>query len=189
MFEELKMKRCRQCGTVKNISQFRRYYNRPSGHYGTCTICEKINARNKYLGAKEILTAEEQNEFFEIQNLYNLQLSLGLQPPKKREPDSIQAIINRQKQELASIADIGPIDSDVPFELSRWLTEDLDNRSPASNDEVYENLKNIYMPCVGYANDFSPIYDRTYANVLNAILDRFTAYEDAYWERVDMEEE
>ena len=45
----MNVKICKQCGQIKPIEQYRKYYGGRKGTYKVCKSCEKINARAKYL--------------------------------------------------------------------------------------------------------------------------------------------
>lgn len=184
------IKRCRQCGDVKSLSCFRPYYNRKSGHYSICKDCEKVNTRYRYLyckGKDNDLNEDEQKQLDLIQTLYKAQVEAGFKPQGWREiagtfvEPSIHDIINSQLVNAASMkAENVPVDA--PFELTRWLTEDLSGRKPSDNDAVYDKLSAMYRPIKGRGADGMPEYDNKYRSLLLQILERFDEYEDKYYE-------
>ena len=76
---------CKQCGELKPIELFRKYYGNRRGYYKTCKVCEKINSREKYLRNKADLTDSESIELEKIHTLYEAQRAAGLQR-SAREP-------------------------------------------------------------------------------------------------------
>ena len=64
----MEVKTCRQCGEIKPLSQFRKYYGGRKGTYKMCKVCERVNSREKYLFAKgDSLRQEEKVELKKIQ--------------------------------------------------------------------------------------------------------------------------
>lgn len=185
------VKTCKQCGELKPISRYRKYYGGRRGTYKVCLDCERINSREKYLTAKGAnRTSDEEAELERIHMLYEYQRNIGLQPPVRhggRKPltEDLDRMIQKYADLSAKAADETPIAnaaSVAPYELTRWLTETLDKEPEYYLDEVYEQLKDKYRPCIGIDNDtMMPKYDNTYKDVLDRILDRFNDYEDSYY--------
>ncbi len=186
------VKTCKQCGELKPISRYRKYYGGRRGTYKVCLDCERINSREKYLSSKEMRTAEEEIELTQINKLYECQRAIGLQPPVKhggRKPlaADLSSMIQKYSDMAPKIANETPhitaAIASAPYELARWLTEPLDKDPDYYLDEVYESLKDAYRPCTGINRDtMMPEYDNTYKDVLERILDRFNDYEDSYYE-------
>lgn len=188
-------KTCKQCGELKPIEQFRKYYGGRKGHYNTCKMCEKINARYKYLCRKDAeshdgLSNVEQIELNKISALYEVQRQAGLQPPRKdaerNKPlvDSLDDMIAKYKDiSVIESVDAGAYTQPVPAELQKWLTEELTEEPDYYLDEVYERLKSTYRPQLSIdTKTMQPIYDDAYKTVLEQILERFYDYEEKYWE-------
>lgn len=202
------LKRCKQCGMLKEETCFRPYTysrgkNEPS-RYRICRDCESINttyrrAREQYNQGG--LTTEEMSALNEtitkIAKLYTALEAKGLQVPdygaKKSRTvaenavDKLLAFYGQQPQEQArqSTVDI-PTEIEIPEDLKVWLEQNADEwiekgLSPEYLQEtVYESLKAKYRPQLGYdAERGLPIYDDTFKDVLNDILRRFDDYEDA----------
>lgn len=186
------VKTCKQCGELKPITRYRKYYGGRRGTYKVCLDCERINSREKYLSSKETRTTEEEAELAKIHALYDCQVKVGLQPPVKqgrRKPltEDLNDMIKKYAAMSAAVAQDTPKAETVvdaaPYELTRWLTEPLDKEPDYYLDEVYENLKDTYRPCTGInKSTMMPEYDNTYKDVLDRILDRFNDYEDSYYE-------
>lgn len=185
--EETKV--CKQCGEIKPLTQFRKYY-KGKGYYGLCKGCESINTRAKYLNSKEHLSPSEKDELNKINELYTMQRGLGLKPPtfKAHKWGTVTAqlddLLNKYGTTYAAVRDavtgLVPEGTNVPYDLSRWLIEKLD-KSPEYYDEIYDELVKTYRPLLHVKNDtFEPQYDMTYAGVLSKILERFTEYGDNY---------
>lgn len=191
------VKTCKQCGELKPISQFRKYYGGRRGTYTMCKQCERINSREKYLVAKgSSTTPSEEAELDKIHKLYEYQRSMGLQPPNRQvrrasiaaELDSMLDKYSGMSRQIAEAAPpfISQVTVDAPHELLSWLTCGLDKEPDYYLDEVYEKLRDTYRPCTGIDKaTMMPVYDNTYKAVLDMILDRFNAYEDSYYERDD----
>lgn len=202
------LKRCKQCGMLKEEHCFRPYTysrskNEPS-RYRICRDCESINTT--YRRAREQydqggLPPEESRALGEtiakISKLYATLEAKGLQVPeygvKKKKPaaeeavDKLLAFYGQQPQEQArqSTVDI-PTEIDIPDDLRVWLEQDVNEwaekgLSPEYLQEtVYESLKAKYRPQLGYDSERGlPIYDDTFKDVLNQILRRFDDYEDS----------
>ena len=128
----METKICKQCGELKPVEQFRKYYGGRKGTYKTCKLCEKINARYKYLRGKATssrLSSTEQVELDKIEALYSAQRKAGLQPPRKDAErniplvDSLDDMINKYK-DIAAIesVDASAYKPAAPAELQQWLT-------------------------------------------------------------------
>ena len=183
----MEVKTCKQCGEIKPISQFRRYYGGRKGTYKMCKDCERINSREKYLVAKgESMNWEEEAELDKIHKLYEYQRQMGLQPPTRQERrstlgDSLDALLDKYGCMVAQAKEMSA-PADTPAELAKWLTEPLVLEPDEYIDDVYEKLVETYRPCTGIDKQtMMPIYDDTYKPVLDAILARFTDYEDTYY--------
>ena len=191
------VKTCKQCGELKPITQYRRYYGGRKGTYTMCKQCERINSREKYLTAKgESMTWQEEAELEKIHKLYEYQRSMGLQPPNKQTSrtslsDDLDSMLDKYKGMAAQVGaaagllgDMSP--HEVPHDLMKWLTEPLDLDPDYYLDEVYERLRDTYRPCVGIDKaSMMPVYDEKYKAILDRILDRFNDYEDSYYEGID----
>lgn len=186
---------CKQCGEIKPVSQFRKYYGGRKGTYKTCKMCEKINSRAKYLMNKgEACSDADIIELKKIQTLWEAQRAAGLQPPRENAGralplvESLDDMISKYTQQAEELQEIIQTakTSEVPAELSRWLTEPLTDEPEYYQDVVYEELKAKYRPKAKIdKNTMLPVYDDTYKTILDEILDRFYAYEDAYYNKED----
>lgn len=187
----MEAKVCRQCGELKPLSQYRKYYGGRTGHYTTCKQCEKINSRLKYLESKETLTEVERIERDKILKLYDAQRGAGLRPPsrggRRAEAvtglDALDAMIDEYEARKRVEYPYAVIASNpVPLELSKWLTCELTLEPDEYIDEVYEQLCKTYRPVVKIDQaTMMPVYDDTYKNTLDAILNRFYEYEATYY--------
>lgn len=185
------VKTCKQCGELKPISQYRRYYGGRKGTYTMCKQCERINAREKYLvGKGESLNWQEEGELDKIHKLWEYQRSLGLQPPTRREresrlTDDLDSMLEKYSAMTVGMPKDGPI-TDAPRELAEWLTKPLDREPDYYLDEVYEDLKETYRPVLRIdAASMMPVYDDKYKAVLDLILERFNTHEDNYYNKED----
>lgn len=186
-------KTCKQCGELKPIEQFRKYYGGRKGTYTTCKTCEKINSRAKYLTNKGDKCSEtEVTELNKIHELWEVQRMAGLQPPRENTgrtvpiTESLDDMIGKYKQQAEVVREVVQAvgDIDVPAELSRWLTETLTEEPEYYQDEVYDSLKAKYRPKTKIDQDtMLPVYDDTYLPILDKILERFDNYEDEYYDK------
>ena len=188
------VKTCKQCGELKPISQFRRYYGGRKGTYTMCKQCERINSREKYLVAKgESISQQEATELDKIHTLYEYQRSLGLQPPTRQTRRAalnadLDDMLSKYKDMAEQAASSAPsifdsVMDNAPYELTKWLIVDLDQEPDYYLDEVYDKLCDIYRPCVGIDKaSMMPVYDNKYKAILDRILERFNDYEDSYYE-------
>lgn len=184
---------CKQCGELKPIEQFRKYYGNRKGHYTICKTCEKINSRAKYLRRKgECMNWDEEAELAKIEKLYEVQRAAGLQPPHdslgRKVPlvESLDDMISKYEQQAEVVKDVVQAVNapDIPAELSKWLTEPLTEEPEYYQEEVYEQLKAKFRPKTKIDQDtMLPVYDDTYKPVLDKILERFDAYEDEYYDK------
>lgn len=179
-------KTCKQCGELKPIEQFRKYYGGRKGHYNTCKLCEKINARYKYLRNKgDSMTFEEGAELDKIERLYEAQRNAGLRPPNIGE--SKAPLVDSLDDMIAKYSAPPTVPSDMqlegPHDLTVWLTCELTEEPDYYLDEVYESLKAKYRPTRHIdSSTMQPVYDDTYKDTLDKILGRFYEYETKYWE-------
>jgi hypothetical protein len=184
-------KTCKQCGELKPIEQFRKYYGGRKGTYTTCKTCEKINSRAKYLTNKGDKCSEaELTELAKIHELWEVQRAAGLQPPRENAgrtvplSESLDDMIGKYKQQAEAVQEVVQAVSapEIPAELSKWLTEPLTEEPEYYQDEIYEQLKTKYRPKTKIDQDtMLPVYDDTYKPILDKILERFDNYEDTYY--------
>ena len=181
-------KTCKQCGELKPIEQYRAYYGGRRGTYTICRLCERINSRHKYLKAKgESIGYDEEAEIQQIEDLWEAQHAIGLQPPRldtgRRTPMPIDLVAEAAKYRQLAGA-IQHNNKEAPFDLNQWLTKDLTEDPEYYQDTIYEALKKKYRPQLAIDTDtLMPVYDDTYKEVLDAILTRFDTYEDEYYNK------
>lgn len=188
MTEETKMKRCRQCGEIKQDIEFRPYYgNRATekrGRYKICKTCEAINARHKYLLRKPSVSDAEQQEINKIEELYEALREEGLQPPAKRKPstdiqDAVSDLLERSKERKERVKEVDAA-LDTPVELLDWLNHDLSSFDPDQLEEISDKLIIKYKPQIGVDDNYKPVFDEAHRDALNAVLKRFDEYSDSY---------
>lgn len=191
----MEVKTCKQCGEIKPIAQFRKYYGGRKGTYKMCKSCERINSREKYLAAKgDERSFEEDDELLKIYELWEYQRRMGLQPPTKQTrraalSDELDSMLDRYRSMSAQVTEAAKqtagidILVDAPNDLVKWLTEPLTQEPDYYVDEVYDKLVDTYRPCIGIDKEkMMPVYDNKYKAILDKILERFTDYEDTYYE-------
>jgi len=194
------MKRCVQCGLLKEDTAFRKYtYSRTNdteGRYRICRSCEAINAA--YRRAQSCLANntgiiiagsapdKAQETIDRTEQLYKVLEARGLRvpapQPKAKQEDPVEDLLNFYATESTDTVDHSV---DVPDELKHWLEEDssvwrANDISPEYLQEtIYESLKAKYRPQIGVNKDtYVPIYDDTFKKELNDILRRFDDYEE-----------
>lgn len=184
------VRRCKQCGEVKQLSFFRQYYGEnASGYYRVCKTCERINNRYKYLKGKgDAATPADLEEIARIEELYDTLRELGLEPPRYGAGATstvhtlVEDLLQKKKSQLAEkkaqLEEVG-VETDAPAELLEWLTKPLTEK-PEYYEDVYFKLREKYMPVIGTNPDATPKYDETYKEILDQILERFDEYEDNY---------
>lgn len=186
------MKMCKQCGELKPVEQFRQYYGGRKGYYTICRACEKINSRAKYLEKKQELTEAERVELDKIYTLYDAQAACGLQPPRRSDgrstklTDDLDAMISAYASRANQVANVDPTldTSATPPELLEWLSKELSGDPEYYLDEVYEDLTAKYRPMQRVNPEtLLPEYDDTYAVALDKVLNKFYAYEEAYYNK------
>ncbi len=188
-------KPCRQCGEIKPLDQFRKYYGGRKGHYTTCKLCEKINSREKYLSRKYdsgAISEDEALELYKIHQLWEYQMTLGLKPPRfscgRTTPiaENLDSMLERYKVRAEHVTESVPSQASnaAPPELLKWLIEPLTEEPEYYQDEVYEELTAKYKPQLRIDRDsMLPVYDMTHAEILNKIAARFDNYEDTYYDK------
>jgi hypothetical protein len=71
---------------------------------------------------------------------------------------------------------------EIPYDLRVWLVCDLTKHPDTYINTIYDQLFAKYSAQIGLDEDsLLPIFDDTYKEILQTILDRFFAYEDAYY--------
>jgi hypothetical protein len=200
------MKRCQQCGLLKEAKNFRPYTYAKNkgtqGRYRICRQCESINSNYRravemlkdthIIGTPELRTASELRR--KTETLYEQLKARGLRVPNfttnPRSSDqafqAIDAILEFYAEDPTAVkTPTSFTGTDVPADLSHWLNTSWDewlenDLSPEYLQEtVYESLKAKYRPQIGIDKDkLLPIYDDTYKDVLNQILRRFDDYEE-----------
>ena len=180
---------CKQCGELKPIDQFRKYYGGRKGTYRTCKFCEKINSREKYLAKKAMthdITDAERIELEKIHTLWDYQRAIGLEPPRVNKYNKSLSIeeLDKLTQEYAKRAEDAKVNAETPPELTVWLFRRLTKTPEYYQDVVYEELQKKYRPILRIDEEtMLPVYDDTYRDILQKILERFNKYEDEYYER------
>ena len=191
-------KQCKQCGKMLPISSFRKYYGGRKGTYKYCLTCERINNREKYLMKKATFTAEETEELEMIHKLWHIQRMNGLQPPHDNRNKAsvadrvVDLLADYETTEVAAAQSnehkaVELESSNAPADLTKWLTVELTEEPDYYQDTVYEQLRDKYRPVIEINQEtLMPVYDDTYKDILNQILERFDDYEDNYdWDKED----
>jgi len=182
------MKTCKQCGDMKPLKSFRMYYGGRKGHYKTCLTCERINNKHKYLSSKVAsgtASVGDAEELAKIEELWEAQRELGLQPPRTQQPTSddidLDATLARYKTSAEKARAEAPDEPKIPDELEHWLSVKLTEEPDYYLDTVYDELKAKYRPILKVDGEtLLPVYDETYKQALDTLLQRFYDYEDGH---------
>lgn len=202
----MELKRCKQCGILKEADEFRPYtYARLKGTEGRLSICRHCEAINsKYKRALETLAGpvdpfRQDNARVvkaQIDNLYEVLAANGLKVPtfnigNKAKTDAVTEDVRKliefygaeTKPVVAVPTEIKT--GEVPDDLQAWLGNDWEEWAEKGltpeylQETVYEALKAKYRPQIGFDKDkLLPIHDDTYKQVLNDILRNFDDYEE-----------
>lgn len=176
------MRKCKQCGEIQQQEQFRKYYG-AKGRYKVCLTCEKINNRYKYLKRKgDKCTEADVKEILKIEQMYALLRDKGLEPPERRDDNSVLDLVDSIMATAAERPDPEPADT-LPEELQRWLDADLQGEDPENLQAIADRLWETYRPQTGVdqRNNYKPIYDDTYREELLMIQEKFDSYEDEFY--------
>lgn len=189
----METKICKQCGEIKPLEQYRKYYGGRKGTYNTCKACERINSREKYLAGKVTNGTATDKEFEELQKIHQLweyQVTLGLRPPRQvvgtSTPMNIDDMLDTFAARAESVKEIIKDTASVspPAELLKWLTEELTEEPEYYQDDIYDELKEKYRPRIFVdPKTLLPVYDDTYKDIMDKIAARFDEYEDTYYEK------
>lgn len=202
-----KVKRCVQCGILKEEEEFRQYtyskQNKTPGRYRICKACEAINANyrraidfinnldnkqaNPTLFNKNLEMVAKIEQLYKILELRGLRVPTASEYKEENLVDKLLAFYEESTSNGAPASNLSSsvIQATLPDELNEWLTIDKSVWREAGispeylQETVYESLKAKYRPQIGVNKEtFLPIYDDTYKEVLNNILRRFDEYEE-----------
>lgn len=197
------LKRCKQCGVLKESEYFRLYtysrINNTAGRVSICRECESLNSKYKKLLEKlstGVVSPTDRELLSRIQNLYTLLECKGYHTPLSRKQPQRDALFDRLDTLIKCHSIESPITStsptsatveELPAELEEWLNCPFETWIESNilpeylQETIYESLKAKYRPQIGVdKNTYLPIYDDTYRTVLNQILKRFDDYEEMY---------
>lgn len=202
------VKRCIQCGLLKPEDDFRPYTyaakNNTKGRYRICKSCEAIN--QAYRRAKQTVSAhyaadmddshDLRLEITRIEKLYDVLASRGLRVPNRKfesqeakQVDDVERLMAFYETQPTTTTNQLPsaVAPAVPADLQEWLDVPMETWleqgiSPEYLQEtIYESLKSKYRPMLRVDKDtFLPVYDDTYKDILNMILQRFDEYEESF---------
>lgn len=203
------MKRCKQCGILKESEEFRQYTyakeKETAGRYCTCKACENINQKYKRAlftveNSKVDDTEEQYEEFkrarevvmktemlYEVLRMRGLHVAVGAKKEAKVSIDAVDAMLAFYVEpEKPKVLTAIPVPLSIPDDLAEWLKGSFEEWMEAGlspeylQETVYESLKAKYRPQTGFDTTRGlPIYDDTYKATLNDILRNFDDYEDA----------
>lgn len=174
------MKRCKQCGLLKDVEEFRQYtyskQNGTTGRYRICKSCENINT--KYKRAVELLKQkptcstlskdypawERALEFkYRAEELYKCLDARGLNvstmvanTEKDNDLNEIDKLMAFYEQPSIAEPVICTNNTGTPKDLQQWLDADpqvwvdADLSPEYLQETIYESLKAKYRPQVGY---------------------------------------
>lgn len=179
------VRKCKQCGEVKSLTQYREYYGNLKGHYKFCKECERLNQRLKYLRNKPNLSPDETEELNQIEQLHDLQRSLGLEPPRRRKGDSAVTSIIQKQMEAAKAKQKFEVEmtDETPAELLKWLNEELSAFHPDELESIADRLWETYRPIIGVDEETGDQkFDDRHKDVLSKVQERFDAYEEEFYQ-------
>lgn len=172
------MRECKQCGGLKKLTEYNKYYNRPTGRRRVCKSCMSTNNRYKYLNGKEELTKKEQKDYDSIIELYKLYEELGYTVSGNYRNESVEDKLKEARTRIEALKN--------PMELQEWLDKDLEGYDPGYLvDDVMNDLSVRFRPSELDPVRLVPVYDDTHKEMLDKIRDRFYAYDDEYYARED----
>lgn len=144
-------KKCKQCGAVKPLVDFRPYHNSES-RCNTCLVCESINGKRRYLEKKQnngTITETEQEELEKIYKLYKILEDKGLKPPRvspgKRGAEStvidtvklmLEAFESGQDDKAGEITTGATLEAYMDIVESTEMTEDAKESVETNNDDT-----------------------------------------------------
>lgn len=208
------VKRCKQCGILKDAGEFRQYtYSKKSetpGRFSICRSCENINSRYKRLNEQSKFSnvvdyAAQQAELSRIEELYKMLESRGFHTPLSRQtrdgaPEesttkkAIDNLMSFYSAQPANCSKKSPAPTEtkveVPKELNQWLAEDTTvwrekEISPEFLQEtIYESLKAKYRPQIGMDQE---MFIPIYDDTYKDILQRILRKFDDYEEEIAVE--
>ena len=210
------VKRCVQCGLLKEEDAFRKYTysleNDTKGRYRICKSCEAINTA--YRRAKQYMVDHPLDMFrtkpgipaYDVyykmkcitektEQLYNTLEARGLRIPTVNLPkqedslDNIESLLAFYKED--PITTVMPTE-EVPDELLRWLNMDKqewkdNNLSPEYLQEtIYESLKAKYRPQTGVNKE---TFIPIYDDTYKAVLNQILRRFDDYEEECSLNDD
>jgi len=201
------MRRCKQCGLLKEIDQYRQYtYAKKAGtkgRYTTCHACENINC--KYRRAKELIARKPNCEITDTEYRLWQQAWLIIEKTEKlyavleangfhvtgRTPiplddatKDIDALMSFYENDGKTTE---PEIKDLPNDLIEWLNTTMNEWREKEltpeylQETIYESLKAKYRPQIGFDSMKGlPVFDDKYKSALNQILRKFDEYEETF---------
>lgn len=199
------VKRCIQCGLLKPEDDFRPYTyaakNNTKGRYRICKTCEAINQAYRRAKLAE-QNCEDDDAYWDasqevkrIEKLYDVLASRGLRVPNRKfesqeakQVDDVERLMAFYETQPTTTSPLpSAVAPAVPADLQEWLDVPMETWleqgiSPEYLQEtIYESLKSKYRPMLRVDKDtFLPVYDDTYKDILNMILQRFDEYEESF---------
>lgn len=182
----MEVQKCKQCGEVKSLTQFRKYYGKLKGHYKACKDCEKINQRYKYLLRRsdtKPLNEAEQREVAGIEELYAVQRSAGLVPPQRRNEKEGQVfgLLEAQKARIQErLEQEQSLSDDIPEPIAKMLNMSFEAEVPEELQERVDKLWEEFRPIIRI-DASGPVYDNRYTEYLNQLQSKVDQYEEEFY--------
>lgn len=148
-------RKCKQCGAVKPLVDFRPYHNSTSRCH-TCLVCESINGKRRYLEKKQnnqTISETEQEELDKIYRLYSILEAKGLRPPRvspgKRGAEStviealdymLAAFESDEDEKVGEITTGATLEAYMDIVEKAEMTEEANEAEQINNDvaEAYD---------------------------------------------------
>ena len=144
-------RKCKQCGAVKPLVDFRPYHNSTSRCH-TCLVCESINGKRRYLEKKQnngTISETEQEELDKIYKLYGILEAKGLKPPRispgKRGAEStvidaldymLAAFESDEDEKVGEITTGATLEAYMDIVEKAEMTEEAEEAEEANNDDT-----------------------------------------------------
>lgn len=144
-------RKCKQCGAVKPLVDFRPYHNSTSRCH-TCLVCESINGKRRYLEKKQTngtISETEQEELDKIYRLYSILEAKGLKPPRispgKRGAEStvidaldymLAAFESDEDEKVGEITTGATLEAYMDIVEKAEMTEEAEEAEETNNDDT-----------------------------------------------------
>ena len=202
-------KKCKQCGRVLHKSNFRKYASRKSesstrrtrvAENTVCLDCESFNLAATRLFKQKEKTPAQEEKLAKIADAYKALYNRGLQPIGAYAKHVLGLSVGRSNVANSTnnvdsylafvdgMVSAAPVDEEIVRELKGWITKELTEEPDYYNNHVYGELR-VRCRVDELTRREAEEAERTgrpfeikacYKELLDAVLERFCAYEDNY---------